>query len=654
MARLHYNNLQGYLAASPTLTNVATAINFSAALTYNGGVAVPTIVAPDYIPITLDPGTANFEVVSLTAYTSGATSGTIARGVEGAAAAHGASVAFDHSYTVADLTLGAPLDSPALSGTPTAPTPSGTTGIANKAYVDNALAGWDWKQPVAVATSTPVVIAAPGATIDGVTLSPGQRVLLTGQVTASQNGLWVFATLLTPLTRPTDFASGSSQTGAATYVEAGTANAGTQWVLSGASAYTVDTTAQTWALFSAGAGAERTANKGQPSGYAGLDGAGVVPDAQLPTDLIFTDVSIAQVVENTAVPVFTVQPVTSGAPLFQVQENSFPNSGAGAGTYNHTAHFGWNASRVSGGPGTVTGKAALVMGFEDNYFDAAGDGTYGSEWHVDYVTPDGTTIAPGTFRPVYFRVQAADTNTAAKSVTLNFDIGSGSAGQWSVWGSVVSGKQLLSLSQTSFNVNVPFGKFMINSTVVFDLTNDRVALGILTSLPVNSAGAYIGWANGISGIQAGDLLLIPRGSVTGRVRIFACATTTPAEAANFTVAQSTLQGVLALGAGTGTPTAVPRTHNGTSPPTPTVVGNAARFTIGYGTGASPANNDQITVTFPAGAYAAAPVVTLTPLSYDAMQTWLSSVTSTGFIINGIPTGASQAATTYMVGFTVIA
>lgn len=104
MSRLRYNNLQGTLGAA--LTNSGTAIVFAAALTSNGGVAVPTIVAPDFSSLTLEPGTANFEVVSLTAYTSGATTGTVTRGVEGTAVAHASGGAWVHAPTRVDFGAG--------------------------------------------------------------------------------------------------------------------------------------------------------------------------------------------------------------------------------------------------------------------------------------------------------------------------------------------------------------------------------------------------------------------------------------------------------------------------------------------------------------------------------------------------------------------
>jgi hypothetical protein len=105
--RLQYNGLltgttRPLLGAS--LTSGGTTITFPAALNYQGATAVPTVAAPSYVPLTLEPDTANEEIVYLTAYTSGATSGTISRGKEGtSAAAHANSAPFVHAATVLDF-----------------------------------------------------------------------------------------------------------------------------------------------------------------------------------------------------------------------------------------------------------------------------------------------------------------------------------------------------------------------------------------------------------------------------------------------------------------------------------------------------------------------------------------------------------------------
>lgn len=181
---------------------------------------------------------------------------------------------------VSDLALKAPLASPPLTGVPTAPTAApgtNTTQIATTAFVTAATGGttgpfltvannlsdvnqrgtsrFNLRIPTiasvqAVATSN-VNIAAPGASIDGYsfTTSGQDSVLLTGQSTSSQNGIWTWNGAASPLTRQTDFPAGGSITnGRFVSAQQGTVNAGTMWVLAvpANAPITVDTTAQTW------------------------------------------------------------------------------------------------------------------------------------------------------------------------------------------------------------------------------------------------------------------------------------------------------------------------------------------------------------------------------------------------------------------------
>lgn len=114
MARLRSNFQTGSLGAS--LTNNGGTITFAVAPNF------ATIVAPDYIPITLEPnpvGAApgNAEVVWLTAYTAAATTGTIVRGKEGTAGvAHNNGVAWVHGPTVWDMPPVDPNVSGSLTG----------------------------------------------------------------------------------------------------------------------------------------------------------------------------------------------------------------------------------------------------------------------------------------------------------------------------------------------------------------------------------------------------------------------------------------------------------------------------------------------------------------------------------------------------------
>jgi hypothetical protein len=131
-------------------------------------------------------------------------------------------------------------------GTGIVPTTQGGSGV-------NAAAFWQTpmieKVPARVAMTTNVATGAPGATLDGIAMNAGDRVLLTGQTTTNQNGLWTWNSSGGAMTRPLDFPTTSTVHafyGIIVEVLAGTANAGTAWYLSSTGAITIDTTAMTF------------------------------------------------------------------------------------------------------------------------------------------------------------------------------------------------------------------------------------------------------------------------------------------------------------------------------------------------------------------------------------------------------------------------
>ena len=121
----------------------------------------------------------------------------------------------------------------------------------NLAQLQAALAGLSWHGAVRAASTTNITVATPGATIDGVTLAVGDRVLLKNQTTASQNNIYVFQGASTAMTLAVDGQQGNINAGAATYVDEGTVNADTAWTLATDGTITVGTTALTWNKFGA-------------------------------------------------------------------------------------------------------------------------------------------------------------------------------------------------------------------------------------------------------------------------------------------------------------------------------------------------------------------------------------------------------------------
>jgi phage-related tail fiber protein len=142
--------------------------------------------------------------------------------------------------------------------------PTADTDAANKAYVDAARQGLDVKDSVRVTTTANITLSGT-QTIDGIAVVAGDRVLVKNQTTASQNGIYVVAA--GAWTRAVDFNTDEKVTsGAFTFIEQGTANADSGWVLSTPNPITLNTTALTFVQFSgagqiiAGTGLTKTGN----------------------------------------------------------------------------------------------------------------------------------------------------------------------------------------------------------------------------------------------------------------------------------------------------------------------------------------------------------------------------------------------------------
>lgn len=138
---------------------------------------------------------------------------------------------------------------------------------ATKAYVDAARSGLDVKQSVRAATTGNVSLTAAPASIDGVTLADGNRVLIKNQDTPAENGIYVYSEAAGAFLRADDANSSAEVTaGLFTFVSEGTVNADSGWVLTTNDTITLGTTGLTFAQFSgagqitAGAGLTKTGN----------------------------------------------------------------------------------------------------------------------------------------------------------------------------------------------------------------------------------------------------------------------------------------------------------------------------------------------------------------------------------------------------------
>ncbi|QGQ95877.1 hypothetical protein EHS13_13825 [Paenibacillus psychroresistens] len=161
--------------------------------------------------------------------------------------------------------LRATISNPVFTGTVTlGQDPASALQAATKQYVDAYALGLDTKVSCrAVATSN--ITLSGTQTVDGVVLVVGNRILVSGQTTASQNGIYVVAAGAWARSSDAD-TSAEVTSGMYTYIEEGTANGKNGWSLLTADPIVLGTTALTFTLFNgpgsvvAGAGLNKTGN----------------------------------------------------------------------------------------------------------------------------------------------------------------------------------------------------------------------------------------------------------------------------------------------------------------------------------------------------------------------------------------------------------
>ena len=190
------------------------------------------------------------------------------------------------------------LTSVALTTGTVSTTPSAAFDLANKSYVDTAIAGLNFHASAQYATAAALAAntynngtAGVGATLTGNAVGAltvdsnvvvvAQRILVKNEVAGANNGVYVVTTVgngstAYVLTRATDFntsGSGSNQVGPGDYiyVTAGTANANTAWVQQTSAPITIGTTALVFTQFGVtGAGGTNTQVQYNASGtFAG-------------------------------------------------------------------------------------------------------------------------------------------------------------------------------------------------------------------------------------------------------------------------------------------------------------------------------------------------------------------------------------------------
>jgi phage-related tail fiber protein len=233
--------------------------------------------------------------------------------------------------------------------------PVSAQDAATKAYVDATKQGLDVKDSVRAATTANITLSGT-QTIDGVAVIAGDRVLVKDQSTGSQNGIYVVAA--GSWARSIDANTSAKVTaGMFAFVEEGSTNADSGFVLTTNAAIVLDTTAIAFTQFS-GAG-QITAGAGLTKSGNTLDVVGTAGRITVAADSI--DISASYVGQST---ITTLGTIATGV---------------------------WNGTTIAvanGGSGATT-LTGMLKGNGTSAFSAAVDGT-------DYLSPSAT-IDGGTF-----------------------------------------------------------------------------------------------------------------------------------------------------------------------------------------------------------------------------------------------------------------
>jgi hypothetical protein len=243
-------------AAAGTLTGATLASGVTASsLTSVGTLAGLTVTAPITGSVTGSSGSTTGNAATATALaTARAINGVNFDGTSAitvtAAAGTLSGTTLAAGVTASSLTsLGTIANLTATAGT-IATTPSGSTDIANKLYVDTVAQGLDAKASCVAATTADITLSG-AQTIDGVSVVAGNRVLVKNQSLSQNNGIYLCAS--GSWTRTTDANTWDALTSAFTFIEQGTLNGDCGFVCTANAGGTLGTTALPWSQFS-GAG----------------------------------------------------------------------------------------------------------------------------------------------------------------------------------------------------------------------------------------------------------------------------------------------------------------------------------------------------------------------------------------------------------------
>jgi len=385
-------------------------------------------------------------------------------------------------------------------------TPTAASDAATKAYVDGLAAGLDIKASVRAASTTPITFSLPGYeqtqgtsgrgkisgapnTLDGVTLAAGNRILIKNQTTGAANGIYVVTTVGTGTDgvwdRATDFDEDAEVTaGAFVFVEEGTVNADSGWVLTTNNPITIGGASGTALSFEQFSGAGQiTAGDGLTKTGNTINAVGTANRISVTADAI--DIASTYVGQASITTVGTIA------------------TGTWQGTQIADAYLaGISGSKVTG---NISGNAANVTGTV-----AVANGGTGATSLTGVLIGNGTsavTAVAGTANQILRRNA---TNNGYEFVTLDASLAGALSSSSSSTQSGYFGDIYLFDDGTPSNYLqvTNSGNLTAARSLSIDVNDANRTISLSGNLTVSSAAT-------ISGTNTGDQTITLTGDVTG-------------------------------------------------------------------------------------------------------------------------------------------
>lgn len=198
---------------------------------------------------------------------------------------------------------------------------------ATLAQLNAQIEGLAWKDNARVATQGNISLSSPGATIDGITMSLNDRVLVRANTAPAENGIYIWNGAAVPMTRSLDANAATELESAVITVDEGT-SAGTTFRQSTVN-FVLETGGVVWGSFGTAAGPASETSAGvaelatQAEVDAGVDTTRIVTPARLAASP-FVSRRFAQNFGDGSATSYTV---THNLNTFDVHAEVFRNSG---------------------------------------------------------------------------------------------------------------------------------------------------------------------------------------------------------------------------------------------------------------------------------------------------------------------------------------